>query len=118
MAAEPGLPRSTAPTQTGTTLSTKLWTGSNPVLKAGDIIRIAGLSPVYDVTADAPNTSGGITALSINPPIFAGASPGDGAAISYVGVRLNAKILSAPDVPQAGPNGFVAGLSITFREAV
>lgn len=104
--------------QTGTSLVTASWGGSNPVLRAGDIISIAGITQIFDVTADAPNTVGGITTLSINPPIFVGGSPGVLAAITYTGVLLNACIYTAPNIPNAGPDQYVMGLSVTFREAI
>jgi hypothetical protein len=113
-----GNPQINGASQTGSSLSTKLWTGSNPVLKAGDIISIAGISHVFDITADAPNLAGGITTLSINPPIFAGGSPANSAAITYTAVRLNAFLHSFPNLPNASPDTYIAGLSITHREAV
>lgn len=112
-----GSPQVNGASQTGSTLSTKSWTGSNPVLRAGDIISIAGLSQIFDVVVDAPNLAAGITALTINPPIFAGGSPANSAAITYTGVTLNAFILSAPDIPPAGPDVMIAGLTVVFREA-
>ncbi len=104
--------------QTGASLTIDTWGGTNPRLKAGDIIAIAGVSGVRDVTADAPNVVGTSCAVAINPPIFAGQSPADNAIVTYTAVRLNAFILAAPDVPPAGPDGYIAGLSVTFREAV
>lgn len=111
-----GSPLINGASQTGSVINTDTWTGSNPVLKMGDIIGIAGIAHVFDIVADAPNLSAGATALNINPPIFVGGSPADNAAITYTGVRLNAVILSAPDIPPAGPHGFIAGLTVTFRE--
>jgi hypothetical protein len=104
--------------QTGSTLVTDGWTGPNPVLKMGDIISIAGLNQVFDLVADAPNLAAGVTTLNINPPIFAGGSPADNAIITYTATRLNAHILTPPDIPNAGVDGYIAGLSITFREAI
>lgn len=106
------------PGQTGTTLNVNGWGGTNPVLRAGDLIRIAGLTPVYDVTADAPNLVSTLAALSINPPIFAGGSPVDNAIVTYTGVRLNAFLYEAPSIPDAVKFGYIDGLQLTFREAV
>lgn len=102
--------------QTGSSLATDGWTGSNPVLRAGDIIAIAGIAHVFDVTADAPNLVAGACTLAINPPIFAGGSPADNAIVTYTGVVLNAKLFDPPDIPDAGPDEFIAGLTLTFRE--
>lgn len=105
--------------QTGSTLNTDGWTGSNPVLKAGDIIKIAGVPGIRDITADAPNLVSGACGLSINPPIFVGKSPADNAVITYTGVLLDAFLLSGPEeLVDMPPNGYVAGLTLTFVEAL
>lgn len=113
-----GAPEINAANQTGKSLITNGWTGANPVLKAGDIIRIAGISRVFDVLVDAPNLVAGGTTLSINPPLFSGGSPANGALITYTGVLINAYIAEEPSLPQTGPNEFIAGLRIAFEEAV
>lgn len=113
-----GTPTVNGAGQSGSFVALAGWTGSNPVMKAGDLLRLPGIQQVFDLTADAPNLSGGTVTLSINPPIFVGTSPTNGAAIGYTAVRLNAKIFSAPDIPGAGPDEFIGGLSVTFREAV
>lgn len=112
-----GTARVNGGSQTGSSINTDGWTGSNPVARAGDIISFAGIAHVFDLTADAPNLSAGACALAINPPIFAGGSPADNAIITYTGVRLNAKIAEAPNIPAAGPDTFIGGLTIVFREA-
>jgi hypothetical protein len=113
-----GTARVNGASQTGSSLNTDGWTGSNPVLRAGDIIAIAGLKHVLDVTADAPNLVAGACALAIHPPIFAGGSPADNAIITYTGVPLNAKIAAPPEIPPAAENQYIGGLSITFRESI
>lgn len=113
-----GTARVNGASQTGASLATDGWTGTNPVLRAGDIFTIAGLSQVFDVTADAPNLAATAATLAINPPIFTGGSPADNAIITYTAVRLNAFLLVAPDIPPAGPDMMIGGLSCSFREAV
>lgn len=103
--------------QTGATLTVDGVTGSSPGLRAGDILSVAGLSPVFDVTADVTIAAGAMI-IPINPPIFVGGSPADNALVTITGVRLNAFIHGAPDIPQAGPDGYIGGLSVSFREAV
>lgn len=104
--------------QTGSTLNTDGWTGSNPVLKHGDLISIAGLSHVFNLKANAPNLAATASALSIDPPILVGGSPADNAVITYTGVLLNAFLLSSSEIPDAGENGFIAGVTLNFRESV
>ena len=114
-----GTPLVNGANQTGASLVTDGWgINASDVLRGGDIIRIAGLKPVFVVTADVGSDGSGAATLSLNPPIFAGGSPADNAALTITGVLLNAFMASAPDLPAAGPDGFIAGLTVTFREAV
>lgn len=113
-----GSPLVNGANQTGTTLNTDTWTGSNPVLRAGDIIRVAGISQIFEITADAPNLAAGATALSISPPIFAGGSPADNAAITRTGVRLNAIICEPPAFPDFSANEYLEGFQLSFAEVV
>ena len=101
--------------QTGSTLNVDGVTGSSPGLRAGDIISVNGIAHVFDATADV-NISAGAMAIPINPPIFAGGSPADNAAVTITAVQLNAKLASAPDIPPAGPDGFIADLVVVHRE--
>lgn len=112
-----GTPLVNGGAQTGNVLNTDGWTGSDPVLKKGDLISIQGLSPVYQLTANAPNLVAGAAGLSINPPLFAGSSPADNAVITYVGVLFNAWILEMTDIGEIEPNGILDGFTVTFIEA-
>jgi hypothetical protein len=104
--------------QTGSSLVTQSWTGSNPVLKDGDIIRIGSMAYPYvlDVIGDAPNLSGGVTTLTVSPPLFVGNPAPNAAAITYTGVLLTACLVSPPNIPPIEPGGFLSGLQLTFRE--
>lgn len=108
--------------QTGETLLTDGWTGSAPYVKAGDVIRITGLSPLFRVTEDSVVTGGvgGHGTLKISPPIPVGSSPANLATIQYGGNTLNAYIAAPPNLPEIPKvAGLVfVGLSLTFREAV
>lgn len=113
-----GTPRVNGVSLTGSSLPTDGWTGTNPVLKAGDLFLIAGITSAFEVTADAPNLSAGATTLSISPPIFAGASPADNALLTITSVLLSAHLAGPPQIPNVGPDEYVAGLTLTFREDV
>lgn len=100
-----GTPLVNGASQTGTSLATDGWSTSTAVLKAGDVITLAGVyavNPVsgastgvlrqFVVTADATSDGTGEATLSIYPGITASgayqtvtASPADNAAITVVG---------------------------------
>lgn len=114
-----GTPRVNGASQTGSVLQTDGWLNSAPtVLRKGDIISVVGLAQVLDITANVDTTGTGGASLPINPPIFAGGSPADNALLTVTGVLLNAKLLELPAIPDAGPDHFIAGLQLTFREDV
>lgn len=100
--------------QTGSVLNTSGWAGSTPYLRAGDIIRCVSLNYAMEITADASTG-----ALPIFPPIPVGESPPNGDGVYYSGVNLKAVLAQPPNIPLSLPaNGFLAGLRLTFREAV
>ena len=103
--------------QTGTSLATDTWGGSNPVLKAGDLIKI-GTFPVIMLTADAPNLSAGATTLTIWPPFYSGNSPANNAAITYTGVTFSCVLLNPPEVGNIPPGDLLVGYALTFMEAI
>lgn len=113
-----GTARVNGASQAGTTLNTDGWTGTNPVMRHGDIFTIAGVAHVFNLTADAPNLSLGATALAIDPPILVGGSPADDAIITYTGVLLSAFLLAVSEIPDAGEDGYISGLTLVHREAV
>lgn len=108
-----GSPTVSGASQVGSTLVTTGWGGSQPYLKAGDIITVAGLSFVLEMTADS---SGGT--LSIFPPIPPGQSPAGGAAITHATVKFRVRLVTPPEIPLSLPaNGYLAGIKLLFREA-
>lgn len=111
-----GSPLVMGASQTGTSLVTDGWTGTDPVLKEGTVIRVAGISYAIDIAANAPNLAAGVTTLTIDPPFLTGSSPADNAAITYTGVTINAILVSA-NFPACTPDGYIAGLSVMIREA-
>lgn len=103
--------------QTGTSLVTDGWAGANPVLRAGDIISVAGLAMVFDVTADV-NRSGVDATIPINPAIFAGSSPANNAVVTYTGVQMTAVIAQPPNFPRIVTSQHVVGMTVGFREVL
>tara|TARA_R110000744_G_scaffold276288_1_gene389011 strand:- start:129 stop:1022 length:894 start_codon:yes stop_codon:yes gene_type:complete len=84
--------------QSGTTLNTDAWPNSEGVLKAGDAFTIDGIDVLFRATADVTShASGGTTAISIMPPIVAGSSPADGAAIRVAQFLLQANPIATVD---------------------
>jgi hypothetical protein len=90
----------------GATASISNW------LRAGDIISIGGLAPIYEVSANVNSLVGGHASIPINPPIFTGGAPGDNAVITITGVTLTACILEPPTYPTT------SGLSADYGELV
>lgn len=113
-----GTPRVAGAGQSGTSILTDGWTGTDPVLKAGNIIKFASIDQVFDLAADAPNLSAGAVTLSLNPGIVVGGEPPDNDLITYTGVQLNAFLLDVPDFPYAFGRKHLKGLTLTFMESV
>ncbi len=114
-----GTPRVNGPDQSGTSLVTENWTteAANR-MKAGDCFTLAGLSVLLRVTADATSTtSTNAQTLAIEPPIVVGAEPDDEALLTISGAKLTALVLDYSD-SAAGPDEFIGGFTITFREAI
>ncbi|HSB54647.1 MAG TPA: hypothetical protein VLD58_09835, partial [Gemmatimonadales bacterium] len=112
-----GAARVNGANQTGSTLNVENWSGTDPVMKAGDLLLIAGLSAVRHLTVDAPNLAAGACAFTIDPPILAGQSPSDHAALTYTAVPLTA-ILVDLQMPSAGPDEYLMDVQASFREAL
>lgn len=113
-----GTPLVNGASQTGSSLITDGWSNSiTNVARAGDVIRVDGLSPLLRITADANSDGSGNATLSISPPIPAGSSPANNAAITRADCTLTAYIVSY-SVPPARPGEWMDGISVTFREAL
>lgn len=103
--------------QVGDTLTTAGWPiSTNNVSRAGDLISIAGIQRVFQVVEDANSNGSGIADLVINPSIYSGGSPSNGAAVTTTGVEINAIVM---EVSQTSISNafYYDGMSITFREA-
>lgn len=113
-----GTPLVDGATEAGSTIDTKGWSNNiTGVVKTGDVLKFAGLNTVYRVTADANSGGTGLATISINPPILVGAGPADSAAITRTGCKFRAFVLDYSALPSAGADEFIAGYSVTFREA-
>mgnify|MGYP005827626493 CR=1 FL=1 len=112
-----GTPVVNGATESGTTVDTDGWTASvTGVMKAGDSFTIAGIDVLFRVTADANSDSGTQSTLTIEPPILAGSPPADNAALTIASATLTAVIIDYTGAT-AGPDEFIGGLQVTFREA-
>lgn len=98
--------------QTGSTIN--VTSTLNKILKAGDIIKFAGLNLVYDINEDM--TSPTASSIKISPPIFAGGSPANGAAITITSVKFRAVLAENVQFPSRSGGKLYAGLTLKFRE--
>jgi len=103
--------------QTGSSLNTTGWPiSTNNVVMPGDVIEIAGISHIFQITSAANSDASGNATININPSIYSGNAPGDGASITTTGVTLSAYIASV-SVPST-VDGFNYGdFTLTFAEA-
>lgn len=112
-----GTPLVNGASQTGSSIITDGWPNSTLVLKAGDVVQFAGVTLVYDVTADVTSDGSGNATIPISPNIFSGGSPAENAAVTITAsVLIRAKILEQPRIPQAKANEWIAGLRVAFLE--
>jgi hypothetical protein len=112
-----GTPLVNGASQTGASLVTDGWSANvTGILKAGDVIKIAGLNLVYDITADVNSNASGQATLSLSPPIFSGQSPADNAALTVTGVLFRACLSEPPLMPDADADQLLDGMVLTFRE--
>ena len=121
-----GSPKVNGNDQSGTSLMTYGWTASETgVMKAGDCFTVPGCDVLFRVTADASSDGSGLETLTIEPPIVVGTSPTNSGALTTkypdpVGgnpAKLTAIVLDYSD-SAAGPDEFIGGFTITFREAI
>jgi hypothetical protein len=112
-----GTPLVAGGSQTGTSLT--IDGCSNSITRwaaGGDVIKIAGLNQIFRIRDDANSNGSGQVTLTIAPPIAAGGSPADNAAITRSGCTLRAIIWPKISMPTARPGHFIRGLRIGFRE--
>ena len=107
-------------TITGASITTRNWPVSTAnVLRAGDVIRFAGVNIVHTVTADVSSDGIGDAVMAINPPVYAGTGLVDLDTIvtnQIAGSVLFRAIIDDMNVPRGRGLDIYAGLTITFRE--
>ncbi len=111
-----GSPLVAGAAQTGATINLDAAsTGITNWARAGDLVTFAGITLVYEVTANTNSDGGGLVALPIDPPIFVGSSPADNAPLTTTGVVVTARVVAA-QFPQtdASDHGM---LQVTFQES-
>ncbi len=112
-----GTPLVNGASQTGASIVTNGWPNDTLVLKAGDVVQFAGVTLVYDVTADVTSDGSGNATIPISPNIFSGGSPTNGGAVTITAsVVFRAKILERPRIPLAKADEWIAGLRVAFVE--
>jgi len=108
-----GTPLINGSSQTGNSLITDGWTASQTgILKAGDIMTIAGDTKVYEVTADANSDGGGNATFTIEPALIE--SPSDGVAITVTNVQYTVFVNDV--LPYTIKSGFRYDLSTQLIE--
>jgi len=114
-----GTPLVDGASQSGSSLATKGWTADvTDVVKSGDVFRVAGLSQLFTITADGDSDGSGDCTLTINPPIASGDSPANEAALTISGAKVRAIVLAHSPFPEAAFDEYIAGLTVSFAEAV
>jgi hypothetical protein len=101
--------------QTGSSIDTTGWpTTTSNVVRAGDLIKIAGVGYTLEITDDANSDGAGAATIYFNPPIYD--APIDTAAVTTTNVDINAVIveLSIPDIRNAF---YYDGITVSFRES-
>lgn len=102
--------------QTGATINLDAAsTGITDWARAGDLVTFAGITLVYEVTADTNSDGGGLVALPIDPPIFVGSSPANDAPLTTTAVVVTARVVAA-QFPETDANDHGL-LQVTFAES-
>ncbi len=113
-----GTPLVNGADQTGSALAVDGVSTITNWLRAGDMIQVAGMPVVFDVTADVSSVAG-LAVIPISPPIFQGRSPADNAAVEIVPANIffNAVIADVSQFPDMDVTRYIdAGLTLTWRE--
>ncbi len=111
-----GSPLVAGANQTGATINLDAASGGvTNWARAGDLVTFSGITLVYEVTANTNSDGGGLVALPIDPPIFAGSSPADNAPLTTTAVAVTARVVAA-QFPQTGASNHGL-LRVTFQES-
>ena len=87
-------------------------------MKAGDCFTIAGLDVLFKAVTDVSSNGSGEATITIQPPIMSGAgsTPAGDAALTLSNATMTA-VVEDYSAASAGPDEFIGGLTVTFREA-
>jgi len=110
-----GTPLVDLASQVGKSINTKGWANNETVLKAGDILRFAGHSKVYMMTADATSDGTGLATLAISPALQE--SPADNEGITINNVPFN--VMQTGNVQKYGArNPLLYTFEVSFVEVL
>lgn len=103
--------------QTGGTLVTDGWpVSTSNCVRAGDVIKVANDNAVYMVVEDADSDGAGSVSITVTPHLRT--SPDDNAAVTTSDVLFRVTIASRSQHEGSRSPTYIAGLSLTFREAL
>lgn len=103
--------------ESGSSIATTGWPlSTSNVVRAGDLISIAGLTRTFEITDDANSDGAGDATININPSIYVGEEPANGAAVTTSSVNISAVIIEA-NIPEITNAFYYDDLSVTFRES-
>ena len=112
-----GSPVVSGGSQVGTMINLTGFTASTTgIMKAGDLIKFAGHSKVYMVTADANSAVAGATTLTIFPPLIA--SPADAEVVTVSSVPFTLMLDSQELVSPVEINSDYVGVGFSAVEAL
>ena len=110
-----GTPLVDGSSQAGTSLNTDGWSASvTGVMKAGDCFTIYNTLVLFRAVSDVNSDGAGDATITIEPPITL--SPVDGGALTIASANLTA-VIQDYSAASAGPDEYIGGLTVTFREA-
>lgn len=111
-----GTPIVSGANQVGTNLNTSGWTANiTGIMKAGDLIGIAGQTKVYMLTADANSGATGLATLIISPPLMQ--SPAASAAIVTSNVPFTVALDEVYEA-RARTRGIIDSFDIVMTEHI
>lgn len=111
-----GTPVVNGASQVGTSLATSGWTPNiTGIMKAGDLIGIAGQTKVYMMTEDANSGATGLATLVVSPPIMQ--SPANGAALTVTNVPFTVALDEVYE-SRARTRGIIDAFDIVMTEHI
>lgn len=103
--------------QSGSSILTTGWpVSTSNVVRAGDLVKFAGITRVFQITDDANSDGVGDATLNINPSIYVGEEPANGAAVTTTDVTFTAVIMNI-NLSEISNAFWYDGVTIGLREA-